>query len=107
MRDPVNISQLLKLSPDFIGFILFPGSKRYVGDNYTLPNGIPQSVKKVGVFVNATLQEVFSWKNRLLLDVVQLHGDESPEYCMELQKMKIHIIKSFNIDSKFDFTLLS
>lgn len=106
MRDPDNIENLLKLKPDYIGFILFPGSKRYVGDDYVLPNGIPQSVKKVGVFVNATMQNVFSWKNRLLLDAVQLHGDESPEYCMELHRMKISIIKSFNLDQDFNFARL-
>lgn len=106
MRDPENIGELLKLNPDFIGFILFPGSKRYVGDDYNLPSGIPQSIKKVGVFVNATMQEVFSWRNRLLLDAVQLHGDESPEYCMELHRMRVKIIKSFNIDTSFDFSCL-
>lgn len=106
MRDPENIRNLLKLSPDFIGFILFPGSKRYVGDDYCLPTGIPQSVKKVGVFVNATMQDVFSWKNRLSLDAVQLHGDESPEYCMELHRMRFTIIKSFNIGDDFNFARL-
>jgi phosphoribosylanthranilate isomerase len=106
MRDPDNIRQLLKLNPDFIGFILFPDSARYVGDDYTIPNGISQSVKKIGVFVNATLQDVFSWKNRLSLDAIQLHGDESPEYCKELHEMRISIIKSFNIDADFDFSLL-
>ena len=106
MHDPENIEQLLKLKPDFIGFILFSGSKRYVGDDYALPNGIHRSVRKVGVFINALMNDVFSWKNRLSLDAVQLHGEESPEYCMELHKMKISVIKSFNIDSEFDFSKL-
>ncbi len=106
MRDPENIRQLLKLNPDFVGFILFPGSKRYVGDSYILPDGIPRSIKKVGVFVNALPADVLKWKNRLSLDAVQLHGDESPEYCMELRKMRISIIKSFPVGTEFNFSEL-
>jgi len=106
MRDPENITELMKLKPDYIGFILFPGSKRFVGEAFQLPGEFPKGIKKVGVFVNAELPDVIKWRIRLSLDSVQLHGDESPEYCRELKKMGISIIKSFNIYEKFDFSML-
>lgn len=106
MRNPENIEQLVKLNPDYIGFILFPASRRYVGDDYLLPDNIPHSIKKVGVFVDDTLDEIFKWKNRLSLDAVQLHGDESPEFCREAGKYKIEVIKSFPVGSDFDYAEL-
>ncbi len=106
MLEKENIAQLVALKPDFIGFILFRGSKRFVGEKYTLPTEIPSSVKRVGVFVDALLPEVIDWVNRLGLDFVQLHGNESPEYCTELANMKIKVIKAFGIDPSFDFSKL-
>lgn len=57
-------------------------------------------IGKVGVFVNASLQEVWDIASRCNLDFVQLHGDETPEYCRAL---KIPVIKAFRVeDSGFD-----
>jgi phosphoribosylanthranilate isomerase len=106
LRYPDNIQQLIRLKPDFMGFILFPGSKRYVGDNYILENGIPKTIKKVGVFVNAVIKDVIHWINRLNLDMVQLHGSEPPEYCNEIHDLGIKVIKSFGIDQNFEFSVL-
>lgn len=106
MRDEENIRSLIELNPDYIGFILYPGSKRYPGDDYTLNIDIPDKIQRVGVFANALIPEIFSWINRLNLQLVQLHGNESPEYCFELKKMDIRIIKSFGIDNDFDFSVL-
>lgn len=106
MRNTQNIGDLLKLKPDYLGFILYPPSKRYVGEDYKLEIDIPKSTQRVGVFVNELIATVFSWVNRLELDYVQIHGDESAEYCMELSKMKIKVIKSFGIDENFNFDAL-
>lgn len=106
MRDSSNINELLKLQPDFIGFILYPGSKRYLGDDYVLENEIPDAVKKVGVFVNAIIKDVSHWKVRLNLDYIQLHGNEAPEYCKEIHRMGLKIIKAFGISPDFDFSSL-
>jgi phosphoribosylanthranilate isomerase len=106
MRDPENIQQLIKLKPDFIGFVLFPGSRRFVGSKYVLETEIPETIKKTGVFVNAVLSEVIHWVHRLHLDVVQLHGSEPPEYCEEIRNLGIKIIKSFGVDHNFDFSVL-
>ncbi len=106
MRDPENIRKLVALQPDFIGFILYPESKRYVGDNYILETEIPSKIKRTGVFVNALLHDVVHWVNRLKLDYVQLHGNESVEYCQELTEMKIPVIKTFGMHDSFDFNTL-
>lgn len=107
MRESDNIHHLVELKPDYIGFILFPGSKRYLGDDYELSYDIPGSVQRVGVFVNALIPEIFNWTNRLNLKLAQLHGNESPEYCYELHNMGVKIIKAFGVGNDFDFTNLS
>ncbi|MBN1949910.1 MAG: phosphoribosylanthranilate isomerase [Bacteroidales bacterium] len=106
MRDTRNIEEVVTLKPDFLGFILYPPSKRFLGEDYTLTAQIPQSIKKVGVFVNALLQDVIRWQNRLGLHYAQIHGDESPEYCRELKNMGVSVIKSFGVDNSFDFELV-
>lgn len=106
MRDPDNIREVLKLKPEFIGFILHPGSKRYLGIDYQLDVDIPDSTKRVGVFVNALMNEVVHWINWLGLDLVQLHGQEGPEYCREIKQMGINVIKAFGVDNAFDFESL-
>jgi phosphoribosylanthranilate isomerase len=106
MRNPENIKQLVALKPDFIGFIMFHGSKRFVGNNYVLDTDIPESIKKTGVFVNAVFKDVVHWKSRLNLDIVQLHGSESPEYCKEIHDIGFKIIKAFGINPDFKFSIL-
>ena len=103
MRDPENIRKLIRLKPDFIGFILYPGSKRFVGEDYQLNEEIPASIQRVGVFVNALLSDIIQWVNRLGLDYVQLHGDEPVAYCQELADMDIRVIKAFGIHEDFNF----
>jgi phosphoribosylanthranilate isomerase len=103
MKDPDNIRQLLALKPDYIGFILYPASKRFLGDDFQLNIEIPLSVKKVGVFVNAPVDEVVRWVKRLKLDYVQLHGDESVEYCRDIFERNISLIKAFGVDDAFSF----
>ena len=102
MRDSENISGLLNLKPDFIGFIFYDKSKRFVADFPQID--IPSSTKKVGVFVNEKIDEIIEKTLKYKLDFVQLHGDETPEYCEKLTKHKIKIIKAFSIGENFDFS---
>jgi phosphoribosylanthranilate isomerase len=86
MRDPHNLEQVCALAPEFVGFIFYPGSKRFVG---TTPDpalfDIPGTgIKKVGVFVNEELSKVRRAIDLYSLDMVQLHGGESAEYCASL-----------------------
>lgn len=102
MRDKENISGLLALKPDYIGFIFYAQSKRFVADFPQIE--IPSTIKKVGVFVNETIEEIIEKANQHTLDFVQLHGNETPEYCSALAAKNIKIIKAFSVDENFDFS---
>jgi phosphoribosylanthranilate isomerase len=104
MRDKENISGLMTLKPDYIGFIFYNKSKRYVADFPQIE--IPSSVKKVGVFVNENIEEIVEKANQHTLDFVQLHGDETSEYCEKLVAKNIKIIKAFSVDENFDFSAI-
>jgi len=107
MRDSENISGLLNLEPDFIGFIFYDKSKRFVSDFPQIE--IPLSTKKVGVFVNESINEVLKKVVDYKLDCAQLHGNESLEYCQTLRHSELvsesfEIIKAFSVDDDFDFS---
>lgn len=104
MRDPDNIRQLISCGIDYIGFIFYEGSKRFVGKDFDINPicKIPAHIKKVGVFVDAPIVEVREIVKRNHLDLVQLHGNEDVQYCEELSTY-VKIIKAFNIHDDFDF----
>lgn len=108
MRESTNISELLKLQPDYMGFIFYGKSKRDVADGLDaqLLNAFPSSTEKVGVFVNAALDFVEDKVAQFGLGLVQLHGDESPEYCAELKVSGVKIMKVFSVGESFDFDAL-
>ena len=101
MREPENISDLLKLQPDFIGFIFYPKSKRYMDEN--LPEIDFGNTLKTGVFVDEHSDKVLETAQKYRLDVLQLHGNESPEYCQNLKKKSYQIIKVFSVGTDFNF----
>lgn len=109
MRDVQNIRALVQLHPDYIGLIFYSGSKRFVNkmDAQALME-VPEDIKLTGVFVNEDLEAVLQKIKIYNLKAVQLHGDESPEYCRSLgdQVKTIEIIKAFGIDDNFDFSAL-
>lgn len=108
MRDAENIQAILALQPDFIGFIFYPNSKRYIALNDFLALNIDsRTTKKVGVFVNETMQRIIQIASQAELDFLQLHGDESVEYCEQLKYLDFKIIKAFGIDDNFDFQSLN
>ncbi len=104
MRGATNIRDIASLGPDYMGFIFHRGSKRFVGNNFRIPQDIPGTVKKVGVFVDEATSSIERLVIENRLDVVQLHGKESPEKCHELRSKGYVVIKAFNIGSDFDFT---
>jgi len=107
MRQSENIQQLLELEPDFMGFIFFERSKRFAPDlDKELLLGFPETTKKVGVFVNAPIQQVKEKVRQYKLDYVQLHGDESVEYVGELFAIGIKVIKVLSVGEEFDFDQL-
>ena len=107
MKYPENILEVGGLLPDYMGFIFWKKSARYFDGN--LPE-LPQSIKKVGVFVNASIEEILEKIEKHDLQAVQLHGDESVEFCENLKKKLpnlIDVIKVFPILNTFDFAILN
>jgi len=101
MRSSENISELIKLKPDFIGFIFHEKSPRNVIE---LPQVvIPKNIKKTGVFVDKPMTFIQEKAKRFDLDYIQLHGKESPKFCKILQAEGFRLIKAFTITSNFDF----
>jgi phosphoribosylanthranilate isomerase len=105
MRDHQNILEVAALAPDFMGFIFYKDSKRFVGDDFQIPPSLPKQIKKVGVFVNEELDVVLQKAEQHTLDFVQLHGDEQPVVCKKL-KSNVGVIKVFLIDENFQFNQL-
>ena len=93
-----QLKQLEGLNIDFAGFIFFKGSPRYAGDKIDKDEmqTADFDVKKVGVFVNAGFDEIMQTVEDYGLDVVQLHGDETPELCESLSE-EVEVIKAFRI----------
>ncbi len=107
MREPENIAQVADLNPDYMGFIFYPGSKRYVSTIDTeILKKIPAGISKTGVFVDSSYEDIIAAMNKYNLDAVQLHGGESPELCKLLKQEGAEVIKAFGIDIDFDFTAL-
>ena len=104
MRDPENIAQIALLEPDYMGFIFWEHSARFV-ENRT-PT-LPANIKKTGVFVNALKENIASVITTHQLQAVQLHGEESPEYCEEIQALGVEVIKAFSVKDRFDFRCLT
>jgi len=115
MRESANLQSLIALGPDFIGFIFYNKSKRFVSDFPQVE--IPLYIKKVGVFVNETAENILEIVKNHNLDYVQLHGDETPEFCSKLAKneevnagflesFQLGVIKAFSVDEDFDFSII-
>jgi phosphoribosylanthranilate isomerase len=104
MKYSDNIQEIASLKPDYLGFIFWDKSSRKF-DLKELPE-LDSDLKKVGVFVDATLEEIQDKIKTFQLDAVQLHGNESVEFCLELKKETIEIIKAFSINNDFDFNQL-
>ncbi|MFZ2431372.1 MAG: phosphoribosylanthranilate isomerase [Lutibacter sp.] len=104
MRESENISELMTLKPDYVGFIFYDKSKRFVADFPQIE--IPSTTKKVGVFVNETIEEIGEKVQKYDLDFVQLHGNETPEFCEKLASKSIKIIKAFSVGENFDFSAI-
>ncbi len=103
MKYPDNILEVSELLPDYLGFIFYKKSARYFDG--VIPK-IPKSIKKVGVFVNSSLEEIFSKIKEYDLNAIQLHGDETPDFCKNLKQKEIEIIKVFSVSDDFDFETL-
>ncbi len=109
MREAANILAVADFNPDFLGFIFYDKSPRYVADKLSTEvlRSLPETVAKVGVFVDAPLPELLATAAHYSLDYVQLHGHETPAYCRAVHEQGLRIIKAFLVDEHFDFNTLA
>lgn len=64
---------------------------------------LPDTIRKVGVFVNQDIEVIIQIADNYQLDIIQLHGNEQPEYCARLQMAGKKVMKAFGVDDHFDF----
>lgn len=83
MRDAQNIREVEALGVDWMGFIFWKPSKRYCAEK---PDYLPAKCKRVGVFVNAEIEEIVEKCKEYSLDLVQLHGKEDRAYVIQLRR---------------------
>ncbi len=107
MREAQNIVEVGARAPDYMGFIFYPKSPRYVGEEFRVPDNLPAAIKRVGVFVNATVEEIIATAKRNSLWAAQLHGRENPEQCAAVRAAGYTVIKAFPVDATFDFASTS
>jgi phosphoribosylanthranilate isomerase len=106
LREAGNIEAVAALKPNYMGFIWYAQSPRYV---YRLPEDVlknlPSTIIKTAVFVNEHVDIIRTLVHQFNFNAVQLHGQESPEVCAEL-KQEVQVLKAFGLDEHFDFEQL-
>ena len=108
MRQASNIASVAELQPDYLGFIFYQKSPRFITEvSAELIKYVPSTIKTTGVFVNEDVQIVKQYIIKYNLKAVQLHGKEDASYCEELKSAGVEIIKAFGVDANFDFNRLS
>jgi phosphoribosylanthranilate isomerase len=112
MRNTENIKELIKLQPDFIGFIFHENSSRNVTEKLSI--NISEKINKVGVFVDESEEFIQTKIQNYGLNSVQLHGSESSQFCEKIRNSPLgrglrgglKVIKAFNIHADFNFESL-
>jgi len=104
MRQASNIAAVAELQPDYMGFIFYDKSPRFISEvSSELIKYVPSSIKTTGVFVDQTLEIVKSYVIKYNLKAIQLHGKESVTYCEALRNTGVEVIKAFGVNEDFDF----
>jgi phosphoribosylanthranilate isomerase len=95
---PEQVSAFDEMGVTFAGFIFYPKSPRYMGQKIIAEKmkQIKGKIVKVGVFVNPTYDELKKTVDEYRLDMVQLHGDETPKFCEKIADY-ISVIKAFRL----------
>lgn len=99
MREPENIRAVEETGANWMGFIFFPRSARYVTE---CPAYLPERCRRIGVFVNETTDIILQKAKEFELQAIQLHGKESPGQCRMLKEQGLEIIKVFSIKEAED-----
>lgn len=105
LRSRENVDEVLRIKPDFIGFIFYKSSPRFVGEGYEWIGKLVTDprTRKVAIFVDDSIENILKITQVSGIDYVQLHGTEKPETCMILRKKGLRVIKVFSVDDHFSF----
>jgi phosphoribosylanthranilate isomerase len=109
LKHKTNLFDVVEAGVDYVGMIFYEKSPRFVLDSL-YPEDVwflPDEVEKIGVFVNASFDEIKKYAKLYQLNLIQLHGNETPEVCKQLQDLGYGVIKAFGVDESFDFNSLN
>lgn len=107
LTNPENIIALNNTKADCFGFILTDKSPRFIkpADLNTIVLKVKPGINKIGVFVNESTDNIRQIVTEAGIDYVQLHGEESPDFCKEIRKYS-KVIKVFSVDHNLDINRL-
>ncbi len=108
MKYPDNARAVAALMPDYMGFIFYKPSKRYCAETLSpeFVQSLPASIIKTGVFVDESLEEVLRICTAYKLNAVQLHGHETPDFCLACKKAGLEVINVFHVGETMDWSIL-
>jgi len=106
LKNDENIRSVAALKPDYMGFIFYKSSPRFASElNSEILKDIPANIGKTAVFVNESAENINKLINLHDFDLIQLHGDETPDFCQSF-RTKVKVIKAFGVTTGFDFEQL-
>ena len=98
MTNRANIEEIALLPIRWMGFVFYAGSVRDAsGVTPENVSCVPDTISKTGVFVNAVENEILLKAENLSLKTIQLHGEESPDYCYRMRERGFEIIKALPV----------
>ena len=105
LRRSEDILVANELKPDYIGFVFAKKSRRYVSPSeaYRLKSMLAPGIEAVGVFVDESVDTVYEYLSRGIIDIAQLHGHEDDDYIRKLKALTDKpVIKALKVESKED-----
>lgn len=100
LKEPLHVKAVVEAGADAIGFVFAPSSREVtIEEAKALARDVPERVLKIGVFVDATREELERAYREVPLDYVQLHGDETPEF---IESLGLPTIKAFSVRDEED-----
>jgi len=106
LRDDENIKAITALAPDYMGFIFYERTPRYVKDIPNVLANLPATINKTAVFVDEDKEKIDQLITDHGFNAIQLHGNESPEFAHSFRN-RVAVIKAFGLNSDFNFEQLN